>query len=1248
MPGGDEASALADLHGMRLDYDLALPVSAERARILAALRTHQVLVLSGDTGSGKTTQLPKLCVEAGGGSRGLIGHTQPRRIAAHAVAERLAEETGTTPGDVIGCKVRFDDRTGPRTRIKVMTDGILLAEITRDRELRAYDTLIIDEAHERSLNIDFLLGYLHRLLPRRPDLRVIITSATIDTGRFARHFDDAPVIEVSGRTFPVSVEYRPADDPDEDLASQVATVVQALSRRPLDDLGGGVERDMLVFLPGQADIRETTEALSRLKLPDFEVLPLYARLPAEQQARIFHPGPRHRIVLATNVAETSLTVPRIRFVIDTGLARVSRYSPRAKVQRLPIEPVSQAAADQRKGRCGRIAPGLCVRLYAEEDYAARPAYTDSEILRTNLASVILQMAALRLGSPEDFPFLEPPPESAIRDGFQLLEELQAVDARGRITRLGHTMARLQVEPRFARMLVAADREGALADVLVIVSALSIQDPRERPPDRQQAADEAHRKFADPRSDFLVFLKLWRDIDAVRRDGGSGGLRRYCREHFLSWRRVREWQEVHRQLQRQCRTLKLRAGKEGADAGRIHRALLTGLLSLVARRDERREYRGARDTRVTLFPGSGLVQKPPPWLMAAGFMQTSRTFAMTAARVRPGWIEAAAAHLVRRTHGAPWFDRAQGRVMCEERVTLWGLELVAGRTVALAPHDRAAARMTFIEQALVDTRLRRAPPAVRANWRLRRRLESLEARIRRRDLVAGARVQAAFYDERLPADVVDARTLDTWLQTDPATDARLRMSRDTLLLREPSEITPERYPDALEIGENRLTIRYRFEPGAVDDGLTLTVPAPLLAGVSPARLTWLVPGYLPERIDLLLRALPKPDRRRLVPVPDTARRLAGDAPWPPPDAHSIETWLAGELEARYSVRVEPRGWADVLPPELHFNVRVVDLDGRLLGQGRDLQALRTAHGGAAPAKLPGLEEHEREGIKLWDFAELGGPVDLERGGIVARLYPALVDTGNAVDLRLLDSAASAARETRHGVLRLAMLAMPQQVRELERAVAADTRLLFAYRHVGDRRALQRDLLWATFEEAMLQADTPVPRTRVDFDAMLARGRASIMPTGERLLALARTAFGKHATLLQHLDAQPLPDAVAADLRRQLSDLVGDNTLARTPREWREHLPRYLDAVEVRLDKLRHGHARDTEYTEMMVALRDRLDDWIARRPGDALPPALVEYRWLLEELRVSLFAQALGTARKVSRHRLDAHWSRATATAVARA
>ncbi|HEU4625639.1 MAG TPA: ATP-dependent RNA helicase HrpA, partial [Steroidobacteraceae bacterium] len=938
--------AAASAPNLKLEYDPALPITAHRAEILEALARHQVIVVCGATGSGKTTQLPKLCLEAGRGTQGLIGHTQPRRLAARALASRLAQELGTTVGAAVGYKVRFNDRTGPQTRIKLMTDGILLKELESDRRFRRYDTIIVDEAHERSLNIDLLLGVLKQLLPSRPDLKVIITSATIDPQKFADFFGGAPIIEVSGRSYPVEVRYRPlivTEDDDEEAAelSLPEGIVAAIHE--LDATAPGVRGDTLVFLPGEKQIREAAEALEAAELRNTQVFALYARLSASEQQRIFEGHTERRIVLATNVAETSLTVPGIRYVIDSGLARISRYNARAKVQRLPIEKISQASADQRKGRCGREAEGICIRLYSEEDFGLREAFTPPEVLRTNLASVILRMAAVGLGDPERFPFLDPPDTRLINDGVRLLQELKAMDEERRVTSLGQQIAGLPVDPRLGRMLLAATRHNCLTEMLIIAAFLEAQDPRERPADAQQHAAQKHAEFADRRSDFVTVLNLWRLYHEQAATLSRNQLRKWCREHFLSAMRMREWQDLHAQLADAVAELKLRPNQVEASYAELHQAILTGFLGSIGNLDERREYDGPRGVRFVIAPGTPLASRPPKWVVAGSLIETTRLYARMVAAVDPGWIEAAGAHLLKRVYTEPHWVDTRGYVSAYETVTLYGLTLVSRRRVNYAIVAPAQAHEIFAREALVVGHSDVKGAFLAANRELLREVEKLEAKIRRRDILVDETTLVSFYTARIPERVSTVAAFESWRgKAERAAPRLLYMTLADVMARETPEITPEQFPDDWPVGANRLPLSYKFEPVEPDDGLTLTVPEPLVDLLDAGKLAWLVPGMRLEKVTELMRALPKELRKPLVPVPDSARAALAELP----SGASIEhlpdfyEWLAQWLTPRVGKPVTAAQLAALeLPGYLRMNVRVVDANDDVIAEGRDVAAIR---------------------------------------------------------------------------------------------------------------------------------------------------------------------------------------------------------------------------------------------------------------------------------------------------------------------
>ena len=1196
-------------------------------------------MVCGATGSGKTTQLPKICFLAGRGRDAMIGHTQPRRIAARAVATRVAAELGPAGERLVGWKIRFNDRTGPDCRLKVMTDGILLAEIRSDPLLRRYDTLIIDEAHERSLNIDFLLGYLKQLLPRRPDLKLIVTSATIEPKRFAEHFGGAPVIEVGGTAYPVEVRYRPAADPEEArLQDGVLAAVDEL-RGPAQ--AGGLPGDILVFLPGEREIRETAEALRKHHPANTEVLPLYGRLSAAEQDKIFQPHGRRRIVLATNVAETSLTVPGIRCVIDSGLARISRYSYRSKIQRLQVEPISQASAWQRRGRCGREAPGVCIRLYDESDHDARPEYTDPEIRRTNLASVILQMETLGLGDIAEFPFMDPPDRRFINDGYRLLRELGAVDEHRRVTSTGRRLARLPVDPRLGRMLLEAGRLGCLAEVLVIAAGLSIQDPRERPAEAAAQADEKQASFRDKQSDFLGLLRLWDAWQERRRHGSGSAQRRWAREYFLSFLRLREWQDVHRQLLELTTQMGMRRNEVAADYAAVHRAILSGMLSHIGRLDEKGEYQGARNLRFRLFPDSALATRPPRWVVVAALMETGRVWGRMAASVEPAWIEAAGGDLVRRSWSDPHWQESRGFVAAREQTSLFGLVLAADRRVDFARVDAAGAREVFLRDGLVAGRLRTRGTFLAHNRGLVQKVQALEAKLRRRELLAGDAAIAQFYAARVPGQICSTPAFERWRKrAERAAPRLLYMSLDDLLSGAPLP-REEDFPDTLEFDGNQLPLRYCFDPSAEEDGVTVQVPRHLLPLLGEDRLDWLLPGWLEEKVVAMLRALPKAARRRIVPIPEHARSCLAMLR---PGQGLLRAALAEALRRDAGLEVAPETWADLdFEPWLRFRVEVIDSDGKVLGASRDLEELKRMFAPAAGAIAEdAVAGWSGEGFRRWSFGTMPQHVEVRRGRTVQRLFPALQDDGNTVSCRLFPTAEEAAEAHRRGVLRLLLLALPQQQRGLLQRARGERALLLRGRGLAQGKDLAEDLVTAAFARVFLPAGTELPRDEAGMQACLDTGRARIMPEAEQLLATSVVLLELHdecrLRLERGLIGPGAPEA-ASDIEAQLHALVYPGFLARTPPERLEDLPRYLKAVLARMERLALGKGEARQVLELRPH-RERLVEYAqARWSSPEAAAAFRRYRWMVEEYRVQLFAQALGVRDKVSHARLEAQWQK---------
>jgi ATP-dependent helicase HrpA len=1183
-----------------------LPVTERKDEIVAALRDHQVVIVAGETGSGKSTQLPQLCLELGRGTDGLVGHTQPRRLAARTIAERVAEELGTTIGGTVGYTVRFTDRVGPDTRVKVMTDGILLAEIQRDRDLRAYDTLIIDEAHERSLNVDFLLGYLKQLLPRRPDLKVVITSATIDTERFAAHFD-APVIEVTGRTYPVEVRYRPVDD---DPIQAVVDAVHELERE-----GPG---DVLVFLSGEREIRDAADALRGADLRHTEILPLYARLTSAEQHRVFEPHTGRRVVLATNVAETSLTVPGVRSVVDLGTARISRYNRRTKVQRLPIEPISQASADQRAGRCGRIGPGVCIRLYEEDDLRRRPEFTDPEILRTNLASVILQMHAIGLGDIAAFPFLEPPDGRSIKDGVALLEELGALEG-DRLTKLGRRLARLPLDPRLGRMLLEAEVHDCVHDVMVVAAALSIQDPRERPADKRQAADELHARFRDDASDFVSILNLWDHLRDLQKHLSSNQFRKRCRAEYLNWLRVREWQDVYSQLLHATRERRVHVNRERAPADAIHRSLLAGLLSHVGMREgDDRDYLGPRNARFALSSASTLARKRPRWVMAAELVETNRLWAHTAARIQPEWAEQAAPHLVQRTYSEPHWDRRRGAVTAFERVTLYGLPLVVGRRVDYGRVDPHGARELFIQHALVQGEWDAHHAFVTANEQLLADGRELAVRSRRNDVLVDDDVLFQFFDDRIPRSITSTRRFDRWWKDERRTNPDgLTLTPEVAFT---GSVDPASYPDTWSLDSEELPLTYRFDPGGERDGVTVDVPVRLLDRLDGAGFDWHVPGRRADVVAGLLRGLPKALRRAVVPVPETAARFLASAS--PVDGPLLTT-LAGFVGVG-AQDLDP----EHLPPHLRVTVRVFDGKGRELAAGTDVAALRRTVAVAQRAALGrAARRFEHDPATEWTFGTIPRTVDVPWEGTTVTGHPALVAEGTGVALRVLPSAAEQEWAMWRGTRRLLLLTIPSPRKLLGDRLTKHTKAALSYApHDGPAELLDDCIACAT-DVALAGHGGPVwdeaafERLREGLRAELGDRAVGVVALVGRILAAAHAVDTRLAAL-----TAPGTDEAVSDIHVQVARLVYPGFVTATGAGRLPDVLRYLSAVERRIDKLPSQPAKDLD---LLRRVR-RLDDALAgvRRHDD-----VERIRWLLEELRVSLFAQQVGTAVKVSEQRV---------------
>ncbi len=1227
------AYARRDASVPQIDFPSELPISKHIDEIVGLLGAHQVVIVAGETGSGKTTQLPKACLSAGLGRRGMIGHTQPRRLPARAVAERIASELKTPFGGVVGFAVRFSERFTDDTLIKVMTDGLLLTEIRTDRNLLNYEVLIIDEAHERSLNVDFLIGYAKRLLRRRPDLKLIVTSATIDVEAFRAHFDGAPVVSVGGRGYPVEVLYR---EQEEGFEPALQECLAEIGRGPASG-----PRDILVFLPGERDIFDTSRWLKRQYGDRYDVLPLYARLPAREQRRVFAPGRRQRVVLATNVAETSLTVPNIGYVVDSGVARISRYSHRSKIQRLPIEPISQASAEQRKGRCGRIAPGTCHRLYSEADFDSRPQYTDPELQRTNLASVVLQMRALGLGRTEDFPFIDPPDPRVVRDAELSLDELGALDGE-RLTQIGRTMARLPVDPRLARMLVAANRLRCVKEMLIIVSVLSIQDPRVRPPDKREAADQVHRAHADKKSDFLAFVNLWNALESARRDMTRSAFRRMLEKSFLSPSRVGEWRAVHRQLLLGAKRQGMRVNARDADYASVHRALLAGSLSFIGMRDvDAGVYRGARNLKFRIFPGSALSKSGARWIAAAEIAETQRTYARCVAAVEPSWIEQASASVLKRTFSDPHWDDARGEVTAFERVTVYGLPVVERRQVSYARIDPKLTHEVFVRDALLGSKSTVSAPFLDRNRATARKIVELQAKSRRADLLATDRAQAAFYLERLPEDVLSARTLAAWLRrAAPAAVARLHMTEADLLARTDFGVSDADFPPSLVMDGLELPLKYRFAPGEADDGVSVQVGLGALPHLDRSDLDWLVPGFFEQKCEALLRSLPKSARRQLLPMGDKARRIAARLSDPERyRGEDLRTALARSLATGFGLRLEA---ADLrghrISPFLRMNVQVLDADGRLIDQDRDVGALKDR-------LLPRVERRtdtdirkrfESRGLRCFPSAGVPETLVVEDGDHPAVVYPALRDDGDRVDLVMLAHRSTQALTNRRGYSRLALLADPGTNRYLRRQVAAETTMALQYAVLGTKEMLADEILlasaWSCFFVGAPGEAVSLPQAPSAFDALLAAGRTRLTPVFTSVLEGSRDVLDRRFAAANRIAVLDSPAFAQSrdDMAAHLERLVPPDFPNRVSLQGLADLSRYLRALAHRAENLPGRVAKDRENLAEASRWETRLASVSGALPGD---PEVVKLRELVEEYRVALFSQRIGTRIRVSPERL---------------
>lgn len=1222
-----------------ITYPENLPVSQKKDAIYNAIRDNQVVIIAGETGSGKTTQIPKICLELGRGIKGFIGHTQPRRLAARSVAERIAHELKSTLGGSVGYKVRFSDHVGDNTLVKLMTDGILLAELQQDKLLLQYDTIIIDEAHERSLNIDFILGYLKQLLPKRPDLKVIITSATIDPERFSKHFNQAPIIEVSGRTYPVEVRYRPIGgdelDSDKDMTDGIVDAIDELSRESAGDI--------LIFMSGEREIRDTADALNKLQLRHTEVLPLFARLSNSEQNRIFHPHSGRRIILATNVAETSLTVPGIKYVIDTGFARVSRYSYRTKVQRLPIEPISQASANQRKGRCGRVSDGICIRLYSEDDFISRSEFTDPEILRTNLASVILQMTSIGLGDISAFPFVQPPDKRNIQDGVRLLEELGALqdetDHNGayRLTPMGKQLAQLPIDPRLARMVLEARKYGAVKELMVITSALSIQDPRERPMDKQQASDEKHRRFQDKDSDFLSFLNMWDYLKNQQKELSHSQFRKLCRQEFLNFMRVREWQDVYTQLRQVVKELGFPVNSEPADFRSVHVALLSGLLSHVGQKDsDKQEFTGARNARFSIYPGSGLFKKPPKWTMVAELVETSRLWGRIAARIEPEWIEPIAEHLVKHHYSEPHWSKAQGAVMANEKVTLYGLPIVASRPINYSQIDPLLCRELFIRHALVEGDWQTRHAFFRDNLKLRTEVEELEHKSRRRDILVDDETMFTFYDQRVPQDVVSSRHFDKWWkEAQKVSPDLLNFEKSMLIKDDAKRVSALDYPNSWHQDNLKLRLTYQFEPGTAADGVTVHIPLPILNQVKDEGFDWQIPGIRHELIVALIKSLPKPIRRNFVPAPNYASAFLERVPQV---EGGLLDKLENELRRMTGVTVDRESWQlDQVADHLKMTFRVVGDKNKILAESKDLNKLKENLKEKVQETLSAVADDgiEQQDLHIWSFGDLPQRYEQKRGGYSVKAYPALVDEKNSVGIKLFETESEQQASMWEGVRRLLLLNIPSPIKYLHEKLPNKAKLGLYFNPYGkvlelidDCIACGVDKLMASYGGLIWQED--------EYQKLQEYVRAelndAVVEIAKQVEAILTQVFAINKRLKGRVDISVA--FALSDIKAQLGQLVFPGFV--TSHGWKRlaDIPRYLSAIEKRMEKLAIDPNRDRAQMSRVENVIQQWQQWLGKLTEKQKQQEEVQnIRWMIEELRVSLFAQQIGTPYPISDKRI---------------
>ena len=1229
-----------------ITYDDLLPISQKRESIAKAIDENQVVVIAGETGSGKTTQIPKICLELGLAQYGMIAHTQPRRIAARSVAQRISDEVKVNLGDEVGFQIRFSDQSKDTTLVKLMTDGILLAETQHDRFLNKYSVIIIDEAHERSLNIDFLLGYLKQLLIKRRDLKVIITSATIDVERFSKHFDNAPVIEVSGRTFPVETRYRPLldldknEDGEESEGDLYQGIMDAVEELQDEDSKRRQLGDVLVFLSGEREIRETSLLLKKAAYKSTIVLPLYARLNSSEQNKIFNPiSGQRRIILATNVAETSLTVPGIRYVIDTGVARISRYSYRSKVQRLPIEPISQASANQRMGRCGRISEGVCVRLYSEEDFNARPEFSQPEIQRTNLAAVILQMLSLKLGDVTEFPFVDAPDNRFVKDGYNLLKELGAISSGNQINSVGMALSKLPVDPRIARMLISAGKSKCLAELLVIAAAMSIQDPRERPEEKKQAADQKHAEFKHEDSDFITLLNIWQRFEEERQSGTNNQVRTFCKKHFLNYMRMREWRDVHYQLRLQCKQLKLSENTEAADYATVHQAILTGLLSHIGQKTDEGDYLGARNRRFMLFPGSGIFKKRPKWVVSAELVETSRLYARINAKIEPEWIEPAATHLLKKKYLEPHWSSKRGQVMAYEQVTLFGLVIVPKRAVAYGQIDEQASHDIFIREALVQGSIRTKGAFLKYNQNLIAEISELEDKSRRRDIVVDEERLYEFYSERVAKHITSSASFEKWRKQQD--EGLLKATKSYLMQHGAENITEALFPDHFSQDSIIYPLTYRFEPTHKEDGVTVSVPVAMLKQLPVSRLQWLVPGMIRDKVIALVKSLNKAIRKQLVPVPDFVdefllKNQACDQP--------ITDLLSQFIYHSRRIKVESKDW-NISQLDQHYlmNIQVLNDDNSMIVQGRDWHALLEEVGDRANAVVQAKgNDLERKGIKCWDLNTLPETYHLKQAGIQVTLYPALMDDNSSVSLKLLERKDEALVNSRLGVHRLLQLELSDQVswihKEVQKRLVQE---IIYYSNIGNKTELLNGVTQLVFK-CSFEFDE-IPRDEDSFNAIKEQGRGKVGQVLEEVVALVKQIMSQYHLLkkkMKHQNQLAFAFAVG-DINGQIQQIMPKGFIGLVDYESLKHYPRYIKAMMLRMDKLQGNLQKDKLLQLKVMSWQEQYQGLLGKLPADLnCYPEILPLNWMMQEYRVSLFAQELGTAIPISEKRWKAQFEKA--------